>query len=149
MDFVNCLFVYDANEVIVDDDVKEPNSTCGEDVVSKCIYEIKEGLFNLLVKEDYLDPCIYGENDDEELNFDIDGDDDEKINHHFKDLDLNSWRMWWPLDVNTIFILKFGQLMHSIHNRNYKKLDTSLLIMELHAFEPKLLVNYLSKLCCK
>jgi hypothetical protein len=40
MDFVNCLFVYDANEVIVDDDVEEPNSACGEDFLSKNIFEI-------------------------------------------------------------------------------------------------------------
>jgi hypothetical protein len=99
----------------------------------------------LLVKEDYIDPCTYGEDGDEELNLDIDGDNDEKINHHFKDVDINSWIMWWPLDVNAIFILKFGQLMHSMHGRNYKKLDTSLSIVELYAFEPKLLVNYLSK----
>jgi hypothetical protein len=53
--------------------------------------------------------------------------------------------MWWPMDVNAIFTLKFGQLMHLMHGINYKKLDNSLLIMELCVFEPKLLVNYLSK----
>jgi hypothetical protein len=37
----------------------------------------------LLVKEDYLDSCIYGEDGDKELNLDINGDDDEKINHCF------------------------------------------------------------------
>ncbi len=40
----------------------------------------------MLVKEDYLDPCTYEEDGDEELTFDIDGDDDEKINHCFTDL---------------------------------------------------------------
>jgi len=42
----------------------------------------------LLVLKNYFDPCTYGEDGDEELNFDIDGDDDEKINHCFKDLNL-------------------------------------------------------------
>ncbi len=49
------------------------------------------------------------------------------------------------MDVNVIFTPKFGQLMHLMHGINYKKLDNSLSIMELHAFEPKLLINYLSK----
>jgi len=40
----------------------------------------------LLVKDNYLDPCTYGEYGDEELNLVINGDDDEKINHCFKDL---------------------------------------------------------------
>jgi hypothetical protein len=35
--------------------------------------------------------------------------------------------------------------MRSMHGINYKKLDTSLSIVKLHAFKPKLLVNYLSK----
>ncbi len=35
--------------------------------------------------------------------------------------------------------------MHLMHGKNYKKLDNSLSIMELHASKPKLLVNYLSK----
>jgi hypothetical protein len=40
----------------------------------------------LVVKEDYLDPCTYGKDGNEELNLDIDGDYDEKINHFFKNL---------------------------------------------------------------
>jgi hypothetical protein len=39
MDFANCSFVFNANEV-VDDDVKEPNNACGEEILSKGIYEI-------------------------------------------------------------------------------------------------------------
>jgi hypothetical protein len=36
--------------------------------------------------------------------------------------------------------------MHSMHGREKnKKLDTSLLIADLHTFKPKLLVNYLLK----
>jgi hypothetical protein len=42
----------------------------------------------LLVKKDYLDPCIYGEDGDEELTLDIDGDNDENTNHCFTDLNL-------------------------------------------------------------
>jgi len=40
MDFVNCLFVYIANQVVVDDDVEELNSAGGEEIFFKGIYEI-------------------------------------------------------------------------------------------------------------
>jgi hypothetical protein len=40
MDFVNYLFVFNANEIVVDDDVEEPNSACGEEILSRGIYEI-------------------------------------------------------------------------------------------------------------
>ncbi len=58
---------------------------------------------------------------------------------------LKSCRMWWLVDINAIFTPKFGQLTHLMHGKNYKKLDNSLSIVELHASKPKLLVNYLSK----
>jgi hypothetical protein len=77
------------------------------------------------------------------VNLYVDGDNNEKINHHFKDLDA------WELEN-----VKASGCHHNIHFkiwvasafdawRKYKKLDTSLLIIELHAFEPKLFVNYL------
>jgi hypothetical protein len=42
----------------------------------------------LLIEKDYLDFCVYGDDANEKLDFNVDGDDDEEINHHFKDLDL-------------------------------------------------------------
>ncbi len=38
---------------------------------------------------------------------------------------LKSWKMWWLVDVNTIFTPKFGQRTHLMHGINYKKLDNS------------------------
>jgi hypothetical protein len=40
LDFVNCLFVSNANQVVVDDDVEEPNNACGLEILFKNIYEI-------------------------------------------------------------------------------------------------------------
>jgi hypothetical protein len=40
MDFVIYLFVSNVNEVVVDDDIEELNSACGEEILSKGIYEI-------------------------------------------------------------------------------------------------------------
>jgi hypothetical protein len=40
MDFVFCFFFFNVNEVVVDDDVEELNSACGEEILSKGIYEI-------------------------------------------------------------------------------------------------------------
>jgi len=93
----------------------------------------------LLVKEDYLDPCTYGE----------DGDNDEKINHCSKDLN--------PQELKNVMVggcqcnihSEIWAIMHLMHGINYKKLDNSLSIVELHASEPKLLVNYLSKFLLK
>jgi hypothetical protein len=101
-------------------------------------------LFNSLVEEDYHDPCVYGGNVDEKLDLHVDGDNDKTINHHFKDLD--------PQELEN---LKASGCWHNIHYKIWvanafnawqksKKLDTSLSIVDLHAFEPKLLVSYLS-----
>jgi hypothetical protein len=40
MDFVNCLFVFNANQVVVVDDVEELNSPCVKEILSKGIFEI-------------------------------------------------------------------------------------------------------------
>jgi hypothetical protein len=53
------------------------------------------------------------------------------------------------VNVNAIFTPKFGQLTHLMHGINYKELDNSLSIVELHASKPKLLINYLSKFFLK
>jgi hypothetical protein len=85
------LFIYDVDEIIVDDDdLVELNSNCGNDFHFEGVFNGNEGLFNLLIEEDYLDLCVYGNDVDEKLDFNVDGDDDddENINHHFKDLDL-------------------------------------------------------------
>jgi len=83
----------------------------------------------LLVEEDYHDPCIYGGNVDGELDLDVDGDSDKKIKHHFKDRNIHS-KIWVANAFNAW--------------QKSKKLDTSLLIVDLHASNPKLLVSYLS-----
>ncbi len=46
-------------------------------------------MFDSFVQEDYFNPCAYGNNVDEEVNFDVDGDDDEEITHCCNDLDLH------------------------------------------------------------
>lgn len=89
VDFVNNLFICDVDEIIVDDvDLTELNSNCGNDFHFEGVFNGNRGLFNLLIEEDYFDLCVYGDDADEELDFNVDGDDDEEINHHFKDLDL-------------------------------------------------------------
>jgi hypothetical protein len=57
--------------------------------LSKGVSDVVGSLFNSFVQEDYFNPCTYGNNVDEEVIFDLDGDNDEKINHCFKDLDLH------------------------------------------------------------
>ncbi len=91
MDFVDCLFVYDVDEVVIDNDLKEPNNSCGDDISSKNIFNLEGGLFNSLAEIDYFHPCAYGDNVDEELHFDVNGDNDEEINHCFKDLNFHEW----------------------------------------------------------
>ncbi len=46
-------------------------------------FDVVEGLFNLLVQKDYLDPCAYDETIIKEVNFDVDCDNDKKINNGF------------------------------------------------------------------
>ncbi len=89
MDFVNNLFVYNVDEVVVHD-LEESNSCCGDDHWHsfRKHFDVKGDPFNSFVEEDYHDPCVYGGNVDEELDLDVDGDNDKKIKHHFKDLDL-------------------------------------------------------------
>jgi hypothetical protein len=57
------------------------------------VSDVVGSLFNSFVQEDYFDLCAYGNNVDEEVDFDVDGDNDEKINYRFKDFDLMSWRI--------------------------------------------------------
>jgi hypothetical protein len=67
------------DEVVVDDDVEESNNGChGNDFIFESIFEIKEGMFNLLVEEDYLDPCPYEKDGDDELDFNVNGDVDRQ-----------------------------------------------------------------------
>jgi hypothetical protein len=106
MDFVDCLFVFNANDIVVDDDLEEPNNSCGDDIPFENISNVEGGLFNSLVEKNYLHPCAYGNNVDEKLHFDVEGDDDEKINHCFKDLNLH--------DLEN---LKAGGRQHNIHPR--------------------------------
>ncbi len=89
MDFVDNLFVSNVDEVVVDD-LEESNSCCGDDHWHsfRKHFDVEGDPFNLLVEEDYHDPCVYGGNVDEELDLDVDGDNDKKIKHHFKNLDL-------------------------------------------------------------
>ncbi len=48
-------------------------------------YVIK-GLLDSFFQKDYLDPCVYGNIVDKSVNFNVNGNNDEKFNHHFKDL---------------------------------------------------------------
>ncbi len=50
------------------------------------ICDVVKGLFNSLFQQDYFDPCVYGNNGDEEVNVNVDDDDDKEINCCFKDL---------------------------------------------------------------
>lgn len=105
MDFVNYFFVFYTNEVVVDDDIEKSNNGChGNDFIFESIFEIEEGPFNSLVEEDYLDPCTYEKDDDEELNLNVNGDFDKKINHRFKDLD--------PHKLENV---KVDRCQHNIH----------------------------------
>jgi hypothetical protein len=58
-------------------------------ILSKGVFDVVGSLFDLFVQEDYFDPCTYGNNANEEVDFDVDGDNDEKINCRFKDFDLH------------------------------------------------------------
>lgn len=58
MDFVDCLFVFYADEV-VDDDLEEPKNSCEDGIPSKNISNVKASLFNSLVEKDYLHPCTW------------------------------------------------------------------------------------------
>jgi hypothetical protein len=89
MDFVDYLFVSYADEVIIDDDLEKPNNSYGDDIPFENIYNVEGGVFNSFIEKDYFHLCVYGDNVDEELYFDVNGDDDEKINHCFKDLNLH------------------------------------------------------------
>jgi hypothetical protein len=131
MEFVNCLFVFYANEVVDDDDVKELNNGChGNDFLSKGIFEIEEGLFNSLVEKGHLDPCTYGKDGDEELDLNVNGDVDKE--NHFKDLD--------PHELENVKVNEYQRNIHSkiwVINafnawQKYKKFNTSLLTMGLH-----------------
>jgi hypothetical protein len=82
MDFIDCLFV--AN---VDDVDFEKTTNYVHDYPSQGLSNVVGGLFNSLVQEDYLNPYAYGDNIDEEVNFNVDGDNNEEINRRFKDLD--------------------------------------------------------------
>ncbi len=64
------------------------NNSCGNDFHFEGVFNGNEGLFNSLIQEDYFDLCVCGDDADKELDFNVNGDDYEKINHHFKDLDL-------------------------------------------------------------
>jgi hypothetical protein len=89
MDFVDYLFISYVDEVVVDDDLEKPNNSCVDDIPFENISNVEGGLFNSLIEKDYLHPCAYGDNVDEELHFDVNGDNDEEINHCFKDLNLH------------------------------------------------------------
>jgi hypothetical protein len=60
----------------------------------------------LLKRITQVDYCTYGKDGDEELNLDINGDDDEKINHCFKDLN--------PQELKNV--MACGQ-QHNIHSK--------------------------------
>jgi hypothetical protein len=71
-----------------DVDLIKLNSSRGNDFHFEGVFNGDIGLFNSFIKKYYLDICIYGDDANEKLDFNVDGDDDEEINHHFKDLDL-------------------------------------------------------------
>jgi hypothetical protein len=81
-DFINCLFVANVNDV---DFEKATNYV--HDYPSQGVFHVVRGLFDSLVQKDYLNPYAYGVTIDEEVNLYVDGDSNEEINHHFKDLD--------------------------------------------------------------
>jgi hypothetical protein len=58
MDFVDCLFVFYADEV-VDDDLEEPKTSCEDGIPFENISNVKASLFNSLVEKDYLHPCTW------------------------------------------------------------------------------------------
>jgi hypothetical protein len=60
----------------------------------------------LLVEEDYLDPCIYENDGDEKLDFNVNGDVDKEINRYFKDLD--------PHELENV---KVNRCQHNIHSK--------------------------------
>ncbi len=83
------LFIFYVDEAIVNDvGLVELNSSHGNYFHFEGVFNGDEGLFNKLIEKDYLDPCVYGDDEDDELDFNVNGDDDENINHYFKDLDL-------------------------------------------------------------
>jgi hypothetical protein len=143
MDFIDNLFVVDANQSLANDiGVEQPNSSCGNVFLSKLIFNVVRGIFDFLIQEDYFDPCAYGNDVDEEVNFNVDGDDDDEINHHFKDLN--------PWELENV---KASGCHHKIQSKiwatnafdacqKYKKMDILLSIAKLHASKPKLFVNY-------
>jgi hypothetical protein len=70
----------------------DANQALAKDVfLSKGIFNVVRGLFDFLIQKDYFNPCAYGDDVDEEVNFNVNGDDDDEINHHFKDL--NPWEL--------------------------------------------------------
>jgi hypothetical protein len=138
MDFIDSFFVANANDV---DFEKATNYV--HDCPSQGVSNVVGRLFDSIVQEDYFNLYVYGNSIDEEVNLNVDGDNNEEINHRFKDL-----------DAQELENVKAGGCCCNIHFEiwatnpfdawwKYKKLDTSLLIIELHASEPKLLVNYL------
>jgi hypothetical protein len=52
MDFVHCFFVSNANEVVVDDDLQEPNNSCGDNIPFEKISNVEGSPFNSLVEKD-------------------------------------------------------------------------------------------------
>ncbi len=144
MDFIDNLFVVDANQAFANDvGFEQPNSNCGDVFFSKGIFNVVKGLFDFLIQEDYFDPCVYGDDVDEEMNFNDNGDDDDEINHQFKDLN--------PWELENV---KANGCHHKIQSKiwatnafdawqKYKNLDVLLSIAKLHASKPQLLVNYL------
>jgi hypothetical protein len=92
MDFIDFFFFVDANQALANDvGFEQPNSSCGDVFLSKGIFNVVRGLFDFLIQEHYFNPCAYGDDVDEEVNFNVNGADDDEINHHFKDL--NPWEL--------------------------------------------------------
>jgi hypothetical protein len=83
MDFIDCLFVVNANDV----DFEDANSYV-DGYLSEGDFNVVKGLFNSLIQEDYINPYAYGDCIDEEVNLDVNGDDNEEINYCLKDLDV-------------------------------------------------------------
>jgi len=82
MDVIDCLLVANVNDV---DFGKAANYV--HDYPSQNVLHVVRGLFDSRVQKDYLNPYAYGDIIDEEVNLYVNGDNNEKINHHFKDLD--------------------------------------------------------------
>jgi hypothetical protein len=49
MDFVDNLFAYDVDEVVIDDDLEESKSSCVDDCLFKGVYDVVGGLVDSFV----------------------------------------------------------------------------------------------------